>query len=360
MADVKFSQLPDIGGNITATAIIPVVDSGTNFSITAANLATYVTAGAPPGATGPTGPAGSTGPQGGQGDTGPAGAGTTGPTGPSGPQGASGPTGPQGPAGDNGATGPIGPTGPTGTTGATGPAGFGSTGPTGPTGPASTTPGPSGPTGPTGPQGPTGSPGSTGPIGATGPAGSSVTGATGPTGPTGATGPAGGGSGNVIFDANNYANTAVATGKFIINGGNSISNAAVMTNLAANSLGIFNDRGNCYINLTPTGNIDIVPPNGLHVRTDSSLLAENISMVNFGSGTNSNNAWGTSAFTCDVEAAFINSLKVPVYTVANKPTSGRQIGQIIAISDSPTNTGRMAYFCGNNNRWQYIDTNGAV
>jgi hypothetical protein len=340
MADVKFSQLPDIGGNITANAIIPVVDTGTNFSITAANLATFVTAGSPPGATGPTGPsgpAGATGPQGTQGDTGPAGTGSTGPTGPAG---ASGPTGPQGPAGDNGATGPIGASGPLGNTGATGPAGSGSTGPTGPTGPTSTTPGPSGPTGPTGPQGPTGSPGSTGPIGATGPAGS--------------------GSGNVIFDANNYANTAVATGKFIINGGNSVANATVMTNLSANSLGIFNDRGNCYINLTPTGNIDIVPPNGLHVRTDSSLLAENISVVNFGSGTNSNNAWGTSAFTCDVEAAFINSLKVPVYTVASKPTSGRQIGQIIAISDSPTNTGRMAYFCGNNNRWQYIDTNGAV
>ena len=359
MADVKFSQLPDIGGNITANAIIPVVDSATNFTITAANLATYVTAGSPPGATGPTGPSG---PAGGIGATGPDGA--TGPAGiqgiqgNTGPQGESGPTGPQGTTGNTGSTGPIGPTGPQGTTGPTGPAGTGSTGPTGPTGPASTVPGATGPSGPTGPQGPTGSPGSTGPIGPSGPVGN--TGPTGPQGLTGATGPAGGGSGNVIFNANNYANTAVATGKFIINGGNSIANATVMNNLAANSLGIFNDRGNCYINLSPTGNIDIVPPNGLFVRTDSEILAENISIVNFGSGSSSTNFWGTSSFKNNVESVFTASLQIPVYTVASKPTSGRVIGQIIAISDSPTNTGRLAYFCGNNNRWQYVDTNGAV
>lgn len=206
MADVKFSQLPDIGGNITANAIIPVVDSATNFTITAANLATYVTAGSPPGATGPTGPSG---PAGGAGATGPTGA--TGPAGiqgiqgNTGPQGESGPTGPQGTTGNAGSTGPIGPTGPTGNTGPTGPAGTGSTGPTGPTGPASTVPGATGPSGPTGPQGPTGSPGSTGPIGATGPAGS---GATGPTGPQGPTGPSGTG-GSII--ANGASNVTIAT-----------------------------------------------------------------------------------------------------------------------------------------------------
>ena len=205
MADVKFSELPDIGGNITATAIIPLVDTGTNFSITAANLATYVTAGAPPGATGPTGP---TGPAG-AGDTGPTGAtgpaGIQGISGDTGPAGPSGPTGPQGTTGNSGATGPIGASGPTGSTGPTGPAGTGSTGPTGPTGPTSTTPGPSGSTGPTGPQGPTGSPGSTGPIGATGPAGS---GSTGPTGPTGATGPSGTGGSSI---ANGTSNVTIAT-----------------------------------------------------------------------------------------------------------------------------------------------------
>ena len=210
MADVKFSQLPDIGGNITANAIIPVVDSATNFSITAANLATFVTAGSPPGATGPTGPAGTNGATG---PTGPAGTGATGPTGPAGtgatgPQGPSGPTGPQGPSGGNGATGPIGPTGPTGNTGSTGPAGSGSTGPTGPTGPTSTTPGPTGPTGPTGPQGPTGSPGSTGPVGATGPAGSGSTGPTGPTGATGATGPSGSAGTNI---SNGTSSVSVAS-----------------------------------------------------------------------------------------------------------------------------------------------------
>lgn len=179
MADVKFSQLPTIGGNIANAAIIPIVQSGDNFTVTAEDFATFATAGAPPGATGPTGPTGASGPAGADGATGPTGPAGTGSTGPTGPAGATGPTGPQGSTGNAGATGPVGATGPTGNTGSTGPAGAGTTGPTGPTGPTSTTPGPAGSTGPTGPQGPTGGPGSTGPTGATGPQGS-----TGPSGGT--------------------------------------------------------------------------------------------------------------------------------------------------------------------------------
>jgi hypothetical protein len=233
MADVKFSELPSIGGNIANVAIIPIVQSGDNYTVTAEDFATFATAGAPPGATGPTGPQGSTGPSGTAGATGPTGpAGAIGPAGPEGSTGPTGATGPQGPAGGPGATGPTGNTGPTGGTGPTGPAGTGSTGPTGPLGPT----GPSGPagvgsTGPTGPQGPAGGPGSTGPVGATGPAGTGSTGptgptgatgpastvpgatgptgSTGPTGPTGATGPSGGGGGSSI--ANGTSNVSIAT-----------------------------------------------------------------------------------------------------------------------------------------------------
>jgi len=41
MADIKFSQLPNLG-TITGTTIVPVVDSLTNYTVTAANLQTYV------------------------------------------------------------------------------------------------------------------------------------------------------------------------------------------------------------------------------------------------------------------------------------------------------------------------------
>ena len=42
MANVKFSELPNLG-NITANTIVPVVASGVNYTVTAANLQTYST-----------------------------------------------------------------------------------------------------------------------------------------------------------------------------------------------------------------------------------------------------------------------------------------------------------------------------
>ena len=242
MADVKFSQLPTIGGNIANAAIIPIVQSGDNYTVTAEDFATFATAGAPPGATGPTGPTGASGPAGAAGATGPTGpAGIQGTTGPTGPQGTTGPTGPQGTTGNTGATGPTGASGPNGATGPTGPSGpqgnlgnTGSTGPTGPTGPAGT-----GSTGPTGPQGPTGGPGATGPTGATGPSGSSVTGATGPTGPTGptgATGPAGSGSGNAISNGTTNVTISTTNGNISMNAGG--FEKLRVTNLGSGFLGI--------------------------------------------------------------------------------------------------------------------------
>jgi hypothetical protein len=45
MSNIKFTQLPNLG-NITAATIIPVVDSGVNYSVTTANLQSYVNGGA--------------------------------------------------------------------------------------------------------------------------------------------------------------------------------------------------------------------------------------------------------------------------------------------------------------------------
>jgi hypothetical protein len=41
MSNIKFSQLPNLG-NITATTIVPVVSANTNYTVTAANLQSYV------------------------------------------------------------------------------------------------------------------------------------------------------------------------------------------------------------------------------------------------------------------------------------------------------------------------------
>ena len=229
MSNIKFSQLPNLA-NVQPNTIIPVVDNGVNYTVTATELADFVggATGAGPGYQGATGPQGPRGPQGPSGATG-----LTGPQGPSGPTGAgatgvgsTGATGPSGPAGATGVQGIIGLTGATGigSTGPQGPAGatgsgatgIGSTGPQGPTGPAGATG--SGATGATGPQGPQGTPGLTGNTGPQGPAGATGIGSTGPQGPqgpagnTGATGPAGAGTGNSIVNGNTSISIPTSNG----------------------------------------------------------------------------------------------------------------------------------------------------
>ena len=172
-----------------------------------------------------------------------------------------------------------------------------------------------------------------------------------------------GGTGNssVISSGNNYANTAAGSGKFVINGGNAVSNNAITTAWAADTLGMFNDKGNCWMRFDPTGNIVIESQNasGVYLQMICSALSSAISFTTNGlpSGITGTVSGGGIDFN---DAAFQTTMKVPVYTVASKPIVGRQLGQIIAISDSPTNNGRLAYYCSNNTRWQYVDTNGAV
>ena len=231
MSNIKFSQLPNLA-NVQPSTIIPVVDNGVNYTVTATELADFVggATGAGPGFQGATGPQGPRGPQGPTGATGiagptgpsgPAGAGATGvgSTGATGPSGPAGATGPQGIIGLTGATG-IGSTGPTGPAGATGSGATGVAGPTGPlgpTGPAGATG--SGATGVAGPTGATGTPGLTGNTGPQGPAGATgVAGPTGPqgpagqTGPQGPTGPAGAGTGNSIVNGNTSISIPTANG----------------------------------------------------------------------------------------------------------------------------------------------------
>ena len=230
MANIKISQLPNINGNLTSSALLPIVSTnGTyitdkvsvsnvaNFmlgeagnTLSAAGLATLafnVVNASQPNITsvgalttltvtgtanlgyynnivilgGDAGQVLSTDGSGNLDWIDQLGAtGATGPQGPSGgPTGATGATGPQGDPG--GATGSTGSTGPIGASGATG---IGSTGATGATGEVGPT-GPTGSTGLTGATGVIGLTGSTGPIGATGVGSTGLTGSTGSTGPIG-------------------------------------------------------------------------------------------------------------------------------------------------------------------------------
>jgi hypothetical protein len=170
------------------------------------------------------------------------------------------------------------------------------------------------------------------------------------------------GGSTTISSGSNYANTAFGSGKFVINGGNSNANVSVINGLGSNTLALFNSAGNCYIELTESGNIWLNPGGtgslSQFIYMQDNCVAESIifSSSRGVAGTNTLSDQGIDF----KDAAFQTTMKVPVYTVASKPIIGRQLGQIIAISDSPTNNGRLAYYCSNNNRWQYVDTNGAV
>jgi hypothetical protein len=51
---------------------------------------------------------------------------------------------------------------------------------------------------------------------------------------------------------------------------------------------------------------------------------------------------------------------LPVYTANSAANLGGAVGQVISVSDSGGNAGRLAYWDGTNNRWNYVDTNAAV
>lgn len=57
--------------------------------------------------------------------------------------------------------------------------------------------------------------------------------------------------------------------------------------------------------------------------------------------------------------AFTTAFSLPVYTVSSKPVSGI-VGQVIAISDSPTVAGKLAFWDTTNSRWSYVFDNSAV
>ena len=97
-----------------------------------------------------------------------------------------------------------------------------------------------------------------------------------------------------------------------------------------------------YIGGTTSGSVDML--------ADLKLLTNNIE----------NSAGTTVITTGTTNVAFTLPVKFPVYTAAALTAITGAVGWQAAVSNSPVNAGKMAYWDTTNSRWSYIDTNTAV
>ena len=131
------------------------------------------------------------------------------------------------------------------------------------------------------------------------------------------------------------AGVSVAGGPITSNGSITVTNTGV-TRLNAGA-GIAINAGNGNVTVSATGSTGTVQSVGL---TSNTLTVTGGPITSIG----------------DIDVEFN---KVPVYTIATKPGSG-VVGMLIAISDSPTNAGKMAYWDTTNTRWSYVSDDSAV
>ena len=131
------------------------------------------------------------------------------------------------------------------------------------------------------------------------------------------------------------AGVSVAGGPITSNGSITVTNTGV-TRLNAGA-GIALNAGNGNVTVSATGSTGTVQSVGL---TSNTLTVTGGPITTIG----------------DIDVEFN---KVPVYTIATKPGSG-VVGMLIAISDSPTNAGKMAYWDTTNSRWSYVSDDSAV
>ena len=119
---------------------------------------------------------------------------------------------------------------------------------------------------------------------------------------------------------------------------------------------------NGSITVTNTGVTRLNPGDGISLNSSNG----NVTVSATGS-TGTVQSVGLTSDTLTITGGPITSIgdidvefnKVPVYTIATKPGSG-VVGMLIAISDSPTNAGKMAYWDTTNTRWSYVSDDSAV
>jgi len=148
-------------------------------------------------------------------------------------------------------------------------------------------------------------------------------------------------SNNVVSGTVTSVNLSAGAGVSVAGGPITSTGSIIVTNTGVTRLnagaGIALNAGNGNVTVSTTGSTGTVQSVGL---TSDTLTITGGPITSIG----------------DIDVEFN---KVPVYTIATKPGSG-VVGMLIAISDSPTNAGKMAYWDTTNSRWSYVSDDSAV
>jgi len=148
-------------------------------------------------------------------------------------------------------------------------------------------------------------------------------------------------SNNVVSGTVTSVNLTAGAGVSVAGGPITSTGSIIVTNTGVTRLnagaGIALNAGNGNVTVSTTGSTGTVQSVGL---TSDTLTITGGPITTIG----------------DIDVEFN---KVPVYTIATKPGSG-VVGMLIAISDSPTNAGKMAYWDTTNSRWSYVSDDSAV
>ena len=148
-------------------------------------------------------------------------------------------------------------------------------------------------------------------------------------------------SNNVVSGTVTSVNLSAGAGVSVAGGPITSTGSIIVTNTGVTRLnagaGIALNAGNGNVTVSTTGSTGTVQSVGL---TSDTLTITGGPITSIG----------------DIDVEFN---KVPVYTIATKPGSG-VVGMLIAISDSPTNAGKMAYWDTTNTRWSYVSDDSAV
>ena len=148
-------------------------------------------------------------------------------------------------------------------------------------------------------------------------------------------------SNNVVSGTVTSVNLTAGAGVSVAGGPITSTGSIIVTNTGVTRLnagaGIALNAGNGNVTVSTTGSTGTVQSVGL---TSDTLTITGGPITTIG----------------DIDVEFN---KVPVYTIATKPGSG-VVGMLIAISDSPTNAGKMAYWDTTNTRWSYVSDDSAV
>lgn len=154
--------------------------------------------------------------------------------------------------------------------------------------------------------------------------------------------------------------TSIAAGTGISINASTGAITITATGGGGNSTTISNGTSNVTIAAT-NGNIDINPTNagGIYTRLRNQTLADGLYFTSNGLASGITGGFDGSNFYYDLRANFNGNFKVPTYTIASKPTTGNQTGDVISITNSPTYPGKLAYW-SNGTTWRYVADDSAV